>query len=834
MNKALKLLVPLCVFAVASCTDTAELEDRLDDVESRIAALESSVSSLNETTIALQKVLQGTMILSMKESETGYVLEFTDGTSLTVTYGDKVKIEAPVIGVDKDGNWIISTDGGSTFSKIDGAANALDNEGATPQVKVDENGYWAVSTDGGSTWTTIKDKDGKPIEAGNGSSLGSQGSSAFISNITVNSEGTEATFSLATGEVVTAKIYNEFRMDISGYTEGMNICLGEILAFPVELSEVAKAAVSVPDGWNAVLSDNQLDITGPSTGVDGECTVSVFLISNEGFLRTYNLKFTLKAVTVDANACDEWKNFVAGNDANLLLDYSYAGYDHGESAPLEYEALGWKVYDVTDYGAIPNDGKSDRDAFIKAATAALGAFTETSDKSALRSPSVNKANAVIYFPAGEYILHTEDDNVTNSNGKLVSQTIRLRAGNLLIKGAGKGLTTIVMQDPNLPTNESTLYSSPQMLEIKHDSGLSDLTSVTGNSAKGSFSVEVGSTAGISAGDWVCLYLKNNDSDLIAEELSPRTVQSTMTDLINNGVQVMDYHQVKSVSGNTVTFYEPIMHKVESKWDWKLCNYPHYENVGVEDLTFKGNAKAKFVHHGSWQDDGAYKPINLVRLTNAWMRRVGFVSVSEACSIVSCANVSAYSIDFSGNRGHAAVRAQASSRVFIGATTDKSSGYLVDNSSTFKEGAGQYHAVGVSKQSMGTVLWRNLWGNDSCFESHATQPRATLIDCCEGGWMRWRQGGDASQVPNHLADLTVWNFNSITPSTGEFIWWDSSSTWWKFIQPIIIGFHGEKTTFKAADVTTDSHNGEIVAPESLYEAQLRIRLGSVPAWLQALK
>lgn len=30
------------------------------------------------------------------------------------------------------------------------------------------------------------------------------------------------------------------------------------------------------------------------------------------------------------------------------------------------------------------------------------------------------------------------------------------------------------------------------------------------------------------------------------------------------------------------------------------------------------------------------------------------------------------------------------------------------------------------------------GDDSCFESHATQPRATLIDCCSGGFMHWQQ------------------------------------------------------------------------------------------------
>ena len=48
-----------------------------------------------------------------------------------------------------------------------------------------------------------------------------------------------------------------------------------------------------------------------------------------------------------------------------------------------------------------------------------------------------------------------------------------------------------------------------------------------------------------------------------------------------------------------------------------------------------------------------------------------------------------------------------------------------------------------------IMERNL-GNDACFESHATQPRATLIDNCSGGLVYYRAGGDENEVPNHLA------------------------------------------------------------------------------------
>lgn len=505
-----------------------------------------------------------------------------------------------------------------------------------------------------------------------------------------------------------------------------------------------------------------------------------------------------------------------GEADNLLLDFSYAGYKHGEVAPPDVWSLGYTVYNVKDYGAIPNDNKSDREALTKI-LAKIGS-------------KVDNAKAIIYFPKGEYILHTAADDVDGQ-----SQTIQLLMGGVILKGDGRDQTIIKMDAPNQPKDPNVMYSSPVMLEIKHNSGLSQITEVTGSADKGTFSVEVASTTGIKVGDWVCLQLVDNSPELIKTELSPYQPTSNMTNLHNDGVQVYDYHLVAAINGQTITFKEPIMHAVDSQWKWTIQKYPHYENVGVEDMTFEGKAKVDFAHHGSWEDDGAYKPINLVRLTNSWMRRVGFRSVSEASSIVNSSNVSVYDVIIDGNRGHAAIRSQASSRVFIGKVTDKSNGFLIDNRNVYEQGAGQYHACGVSKQSIGAVLWNVDWGTDACFESHATQPRATLIDRCTGGFMRFRQGGDYNQMPNHLADLTLWNFNAKNNVTDSpFIWWDSNSLWWKFLPPIVVGYHGGSINFNESQMKLNEEQGKAVTPYSLYEAQLRKRLGAVPAWLNSLQ
>ena len=67
----------------------------------------------------------------------------------------------------------------------------------------------------------------------------------------------------------------------------------------------------------------------------------------------------------------------------------------------------------------------------------------------------------------------------------------------------------------------------------------------------------------------------------------------MTDI--QTICVYDYHQVKSISGNTVTFFEPIMHEVEAKYGWQIREFPHYENVGIEVQPYE----AKLLCYPSW-------------------------------------------------------------------------------------------------------------------------------------------------------------------------------------------------------------------------------------------
>ena len=778
----------LFIFLFFSCKDDAQLQDEtFTTTPEQSEIINKRVGDYSDNIASYRLLVDGEEIIDfVKEEDGNYIFQLIEGSTLNSVNNNSENNNVPLFGINESGYWIYTlgrqTQNLKDFSGNDAAA--LSSTGqvvVAPRVSLSSEGKWLVSFNG-NQWKKLSDDVYKDID-----------------------KKTAADF--------------------------------------------------------ALFSSSIIDETAGTVSLKPRCGVA-------------ELNFELTS----SNTTPAWRKFVMKSEDNLLLDFSYAGYKHGEVAPPDGFALGYEVINIAE--EMKKKGESARNAFVRV----------LQEKQMTRKDGKNQNNpdarVVLYFPEGDYVLHSEDDNWNNtenkdnvlmsghdatkpydptnvvdktvaygldSKGNNTSDCIIITAGNFVIKGDGRNRTRLIMCSPMLPTNPAVLYSSPDMLMIKHNSAFSELCAVVSDAAKGSFSVDVASPGLINIGDWVCLNLKNNDPELIAEELRPHAWESYMKNLSESGVTVEDYHQVVAKRGNTIVFKEPIMHEVKAKWNWKICKFNHYENVGVEDLTFVGNSVADFKHHRSWIDDGAYKPISFGRLTNSWLRRVDFENVSEAMSISGSANCSAYDVNITGNRGHSAIRSAGSSRIFIGAVTDRTAGPAVDDANKKIDDAGQYHACGVSKPSMGAVIWNVHWGTDACFEAHATQPRATLIDNCQGGFMQSRQGGDSNQVPNHLADLTIWNMNvertgplsnkGDAPADGKFDWWrygsDSServANNWKFLPPVVLGMHGVKIDFVQDEkqIKLDESNGTKVEPESLYEAQLKLRLGYVPSWLLELK
>lgn len=114
-------LLPVFIF-LASCKN----QDDIDPSKNKLSTLEEAILNLqdaydSEDTIAY-----------ISQDAQRYLITFTNGSSITLPHD---------------------------FEKGDS------DNGVTPMIKVDLDGYWIVSYDGGSTYSYIIDKSGKPVSA---------------------------------------------------------------------------------------------------------------------------------------------------------------------------------------------------------------------------------------------------------------------------------------------------------------------------------------------------------------------------------------------------------------------------------------------------------------------------------------------------------------------------------------------------------------------------------------------------------------------------------------------------------------------------------------------
>ena len=868
MKKVISIICITLLVALYSCDERDDLRSDIDNLKERVANLEASIEQMNSDISNYQQMVEGKILVVgySKDEQDNYTIELSNGETVTIYSGKVDMNDMPLFSVNASGHWAYTINDMTTELLVNdkpvSAIPEAGTAGVTPKLKVDANGFWLISIDNGSTWNKLGNN-----QIADGTQAVANASSLF-SNVTIDEATGQITFTIrADNSQVKVPIYGkDFYLTIK-YEGTATFGLGQKQEFLVEQANVETATIE-NQTWGVKLTENKLIVTAPKTNVQGkeyEEQIYIKIFSKEGYCRVVKLPVKLLTTKIDANSAIAWQHFKTGEN-NVLPDYSYAGYNHGESAPQGAFSLGYQVINVKERMTAKN--MTAREALISI----------LQEKGMTRVNGTNKLNAnariVIYFPAGDYVLHNDDDNTrdeskqkdaVDSKNNNVSSGIEIYGGNFVIKGDGPDKTRLIMETPNLPTSISNLSSSPILLAIKHTNGPNNagnspkLASVTENAKRGDFTVKVSGTTGISSGQWVQLRLRSGDRELVKKEIgpialnenwaiakAPISINQSSDDLY--GVKITEFHQVKSAANGKITFYEPIMHDIDIKYNdtegWEIRTYKYLENVGIEDLSFVGNALDGYAHHGEghaeqakvgWQYDGAYKPLLLQRVVNSWVRNVHFESVSEALTFAESANSSAYDIRISGKRGHSAVRSQGSSRVFIGKVRDESAG----NDVYGKSCQGQFHGCGVSKPSVGTVLWNVTWGNDACFESHATQPRATLIDNCSGGLVYYRAGGDENEVPNHLGDLTLWNLNvtGTDSHASNFAWWSDSDTWWKIFPPIVVGTHGMNVKFPGKEqqqVTYEESTGMKVSPESLYEAQLRERLGYVPGWLNALK
>lgn len=193
-------LIKTVLMAVVLCTNLTSCNDEYDDSEiwnkvnsldDRITQIESALNTYNENIASLNKIvkaLQDNLFIKNISSITnGYKITFSDGSTATITNGEKGE-DAPIINVAFHNGryyWTKTTDG-ITDWLYDSNGNMIPAsgiDGKVPLLEVDDQGYWTISYDDGVTYNRMLDKKGNPIKA-----VGNDGDSFFKSVVIAGDE----------------------------------------------------------------------------------------------------------------------------------------------------------------------------------------------------------------------------------------------------------------------------------------------------------------------------------------------------------------------------------------------------------------------------------------------------------------------------------------------------------------------------------------------------------------------------------------------------------------------------------------------------------------------
>ncbi|MBN8838509.1 MAG: DUF4955 domain-containing protein [Sphingobacteriia bacterium] len=488
-----------------------------------------------------------------------------------------------------------------------------------------------------------------------------------------------------------------------------------------------------------------------------------------------------------------FENYKKNKAQSVLPDFSYAGYKNGEK-PIP-DGKGYKVFNVTDFGAIPDDTISDREAI----------------QTAIRMANMH-GSGIVFFPKGRFLVNEEND---------IPKSIVSKGSKIIFRGSGSGSggTELYMKNSLPPANPQQMWTCPPMFLFTSGGADKKIGDVVKDAKIGTFDIRLNTTGTLAPGDWIVLRMLNNDPALINAELAPHAADTSWTYLVKKGVDIKVYYQVKEVANGFVTLTSPLSYDIDSRYKWEVFQFAHAEEVGIENIAFVGNWKDKFVHHRSWKDDSGFTLFNLSRCTDSWIKDCRFTDCSVAAVILQSANVTVLNCSVTGNGGHEAVCSNGSTNVLM---------------ANLKDEASQWHSFGSSHGAMNTVIWHCTYPATTCFESHASQPRNTLLDNVTGGLMQNRGGGAIENMPNHMKGLVLWNYIQTNEPVKEFEFWPSGYLYWKIPNPVIAGFQGKGTTFKKEQAGYIESMDQPVAPYSLYEAQLQLRLKKLPDWIQSLK
>ena len=336
-----------------------------------------------------------------------------------------------------------------------------------------------------------------------------------------------------------------------------------------------------------------------------------------------------------------------------VLDFSYAGFDHGETG---IPPASGRTFDVTTFGAIPDDLEDDRPA-VKLAIEAATTWRN-------QRPQMDDTMAIVFFPPGKFLLgHVEHEY----------DTLKIEGDYIVIKGSGSGGPLATVLDVKFsPAPEAAAANAgsqsfllnwrvkaPALFTFQRtlSKGTAVVTNITKNAKKGDTVIYVDDASkireaantdhsqhtrrGAGAGGQIWLKLDEThkaNSRLLAG-LSVDSKWQADNYLTENhlsgpkaqGMPIKERHQVDEIPSNQNTMIrlkEPLMCDVYAKDGWWVGLDGLTPGWGVEDLRLDGGwdegneflDNGEFSHHFNWVSDLGWQMIKFEYGFQPYVRR----------------------------------------------------------------------------------------------------------------------------------------------------------------------------------------------------------------------
>lgn len=521
-------------------------------------------------------------------------------------------------------------------------------------------------------------------------------------------------------------------------------------------------------------------------------------------------------------------DFIENGSKSILPDFSYAGYAYGEK---EVPIVDAKVYNVTDFGAIANDGIDDTKV-IQAAVDAAGIA----------------GGGIVFFPKGTFDVNSDTTK---------TDIIYINYSNIVMRGSGSGEdgTTIHSHSHTTQREDNSPWLSPFVFHTGLNLQSTDnffqidelpvYSKLSADALKGNNILKLAKTDGLKAGDVLVVAMRNttDDGDLIKHLMAPLKFDHFMTSYLNAGKDRRPSFQYfleieKVLSAHELKMKQPMRRNILIQFDAFVAQVPMLNEIGVENFRFECDYKGGYKHHLNREHDYGWGAVCLQRVSHGWIRNLHINNYVQTTHLVNSRNVSISDITLTGLDGHYGPKMYHSSDNLV---------YDIDVQALYTHGPGlegcsfgnvykdikHAHPVPVDLHGLADV--------DFCPPMYNLYENSTNL-------FRMAGGGSPKNIPHAGEYNTFWGlemagfdddgYNELFYS---WIWRDAErfenefhiDCHKQYIRSIVVGvYHTEKTlsiehsTKDRADewIYVEGLNQNLNLP-SLYETQLELRLNN---------